>query len=68
MGYWVDVQVRTIMISVMYKSKFRMRGITLSRFIIIPFVIFLRGHLRDTRIISLLGSGRDKFDGIGDEL
>ena len=52
----------------MYKSKFRMRGIILRRFIIIPFVIFFRGHLRDTRIISLLGSGRGKFDGIGDEL
>ena len=68
MGYWVDVQVRTIMISVMYKSKFRMMEMTLRRVLMTPCEMFLSSHLRNTRRISLLGSGRGRFDGLGDAL
>ena len=44
MGYWVDVQVRTMLISVTYKSKFRMMDMTLRRVLINPYEMFLSSH------------------------
>ena len=34
----------------------------------IPCEMFLRDHLRNTRRIALLGSGRGRVGGLGDEL
>ena len=68
MGYWVVSQVRTMMSSVMYKSKFRMRYMILRKVLVITCEMFLGDHLRNTRIIDLLGSGRGIFGGLGDEL
>ena len=59
-------QVRTMMSRVMYKSKFRMGGMIIKRVIMIPCEILLKSHLVNTRIISLLGSGRDRVYGLGD--
>ena len=33
-----------------------------------PCVVFLRSHLRISRSISLIGSGRGGVDGLGDAL
>ena len=68
MGYWVSVQVSTIMSSVMYKSKYRMGDMILRRVLMIPYRIFLRGHLRNTRSTDMLGDGRGIVDGLGDAL
>ena len=40
-GYWVEGQVRTMMTSVMYNSKFTMSDMILRRVIIIPREVFL---------------------------
>ena len=68
MGYWVVEQVRTTRISVMYKCKFRMGDMTLRRVVMIPCEMFLRYHLRSTRSIALLESGRGRVDGLMDTL
>ena len=57
-GYWVAVQIRTMRSSVIYKSKLRMGDMTHSIFLVIPFEIFFRDHLRSNRIIYLLVIGR----------
>ena len=67
-GYWVVGHVRTMSISVMYLSKFRMGGITLRSFLMITCDMFLRDRLRNTGSIALLESGRVRVDGIGDAL
>ena len=54
--------------SVMYMSKFRMVDMILRRFIMIPWEVFLRYHLRNTRSIYLLVSGRSIVDGLWDAL
>ena len=33
-----------------------------------PCVVFLRAHLRSANIIAMIGSGRDRVDGLGDEI
>ena len=58
MGYWVAGQVRTMRSSFVYTSKFSMEDMTLSMFLMIPYDMFLRAHLRNTRSIDLLISGR----------
>ena len=58
-GYWMEVQVRTMMSTVMYKNKFKMGGGgVLSMFLMVPCEVFLRSHMRSAIIIALLGSGR----------
>ena len=68
MGYWLAGQVGIIMSGVMHKSKFRMGDMILSRVLMIPYEIFFREHLRNTRRIYMLGSGRGRVDGLGDAL
>ena len=68
MGYWVAGHVRTMMISVMYKSKSRMGDMTLRRFLMIKCEMFLRENLRSTSRTALLSSGRGIVYGLGDEL
>ena len=65
MGYWVVVQVRTIRSSLMHKSKFIMGYMNLRRVLVIPYEMFLRAHLRSTRIVYLIVSGRGIVDGRG---
>ena len=65
MAYWVAVQVRTTMFSVMYKSKFRMRDTNLRRVLIIPCEMFLRYHLSNTRSIATIFNVRGRVDDIG---
>ena len=60
----MTVQVKTMMSSVMYKSKFRMVKMILRRVLVIPCEMFLRSHLRNTRSIALLGSGRGRVCGL----
>ena len=62
MGYWVSGQPRTMRISVMYKSKLRMWDMTLRILLVIPSEMFLRYHLRSTRITALIGIGRGRVD------
>ena len=57
-----------MIISIMYKSKFRMGNMILRRVIMIPCEMFFWDHLRNTRIISLIGSGRGRVGGLGDVL
>ena len=59
---------RTMRISFMYKSKFRIGDMNLWRVLIIPSEMFLIEQFRNTKIISLLGSVRGRVDGIGDSL
>ena len=68
MGHWVAVQVSTMIISVMYKSKFRMRYMILRRNLVIPCKMFFRIYLKNSSIIYLLGSGRGVVGGLGDAL
>ena len=67
MGYWVADQVSTMKSSVIYKSKFRIGDITLRRVLIIPCEIFLKSHLRSTRRIDWIDSGRGRADVCGEE-
>ena len=66
--YWMEVQVRTMMSIFMYERNFRISNTMLSRVLTIPCEIFLRKHLRHTRRIALLVSGRGRVGGLGDEL
>ena len=50
--------MRTMRSSVVYQSKFRMEYMTFRRVLMIIFEIFLRGYLRNNRIVDILGSGR----------
>ena len=54
--------------SVMYKSKFRMGNMPLSRVLMITCEMFLKSHLGNARSITLISSGRGRVDGLGDEL
>ena len=65
MGYCMSGQVRTMMSSVMYNSKLNMGKKSLSRFLMMPCEMLLRSHLRNTRRIYLLGSGRGRVSGLG---
>ena len=60
MGYWMAGQVRTTIISVMYKRKFRMGNMILRMFLMMPYDMLLRHHLRNTSSISLLVSGKGR--------
>ena len=68
MGYWVVGQVRTMISSVMYNSRFRMGNMILRRVLVIPCEMFLSRHLRNTGRIALLGNIRDRVGGLGDAL
>ena len=68
MGYWVSYQLRTMMSSVMYKSKFRMRVMILRRVLVVFCEMFFRVHSRNIGSIFLLGSGRGRVDGLGGAL
>ena len=68
MGHWVAGHMRTMMSSVIYKSEFNMRDMVIRRVLIISCETFLRSHLRNTRRIALLGIGRGRVDGLGDEI
>ena len=63
MGYCMTGQVKTTMISVIYKSKLK-TGNIFRRILILSCEVFLRSHLRISRIISLLGSGRGRVGGL----
>ena len=52
MGYWVAGQVKPMISSVMYKSKFSMVNMILRRILTIPCKMFLRYHLENTRSIT----------------
>ena len=65
MGYWVAIQVSTMRSNFMLKSKFRMGDMNLRKVLIISCGVLLRDHLRNTRNISLLVSGRGIFDDLG---
>ena len=67
-GYWMAGQVRTMMSSVMYKSKLKMGEKILRRVLMMPCEMFLREHLSNTRIIDLIGNVRGRVDGLGDTL
>ena len=66
MGYSVEGQVITMMISVIYKSKSRTGNMILRRVLIIIYEMLLRSNFRSTIIISLLVSGRGIVDGRAD--
>ena len=68
LGYWVAGQVKTMISSVMYNSKFIMGYMPLSRVLIISFEMFFRDNLRNTRIVYLLGNVMSRVDGLGDSL
>ena len=68
MGYWIVVQVRTMVRSVMCKSTLRMGENILSRVLMMPCAVFLRSYLKGARSIDLLCSGRNRVDGIMDAL
>ena len=67
MGYWMTRQVRTMMSSVMYKSKLRIVKNILRRVLMMQCEMFLRSHLRNTRRIDMIDSGRGRFGGLWDE-
>ena len=48
----------------MYKSKFSLGDMTLSRVLMIPCQMVLRTHLRNTMSIVMLVSGRGVVDGL----
>ena len=64
-GYWVAVQVSTMRSSVMYNGKFRMGDINLSRVTMITCYTLLRSYLRSASIVSMIGSYRGGFYGLG---
>ena len=68
MGYCMAGQVRTMMSSAMYKNKLIMGEKSLggSPWCLLRF--FLSDHLRNTRSIALLGSGRVRVNGLGGAL
>ena len=68
MGYWIAGQVRTMMRSVVYKSKLSMGERIIGSFLMMPFAVFLRPHLRFDRSITLIVSGRDIRNFIGDAI
>ena len=68
MGYWVVGHMRTMTSSVMYKSQFRMGDMTRRRVFMITCEMLFNVHFRSTKIISLLFSGRGRFDGIGNAI
>ena len=45
-----------------------MGGMTLVRVLVITCEMFFRYHLSNTSSISLIGSGKGTFDGLGDTL
>ena len=68
MGYWIAVQVSTMMRSVLCKSNLRMEENILRRVLIITWLVLLRGKLMSRRSIDLLDSDRGRVDGLGDQL
>ena len=68
MGYCILGQVRTMMKSLMCKSKWRMVENILSRVLMMPCAVFLRDLLSSARSISMLNSGRGIVDGLCDAL
>ena len=68
MGYWMTVQVRTMISSLMYKSKFSMGNIILGRVLMITCKMFLRTHLRNTSSIAMIVSVRGRVGSLGDSL
>ena len=66
MGYRVAGQVRTMMSSIMYHSKFRTGNMILRSVLMIMCEMFLMDHLRNTRSIDMLASGRGRVCGLGD--
>ena len=68
MGYWIAVQDRTMIRSVMCNLILGMVENILSRVIMMSCVVLLRAHLRSARSIAIIGSVRGIFDGLGDSL
>ena len=68
MGYCVAGQVSTMMSIVMYKINFRLGYMILSRFFVILCEMFLRAHMSNNSIISLIVSAVCIFDGLGGAL
>ena len=62
------VKVRTMVISVMYKSKLRTEIKILWRVLMMPYEVFLSSPLRSARGISMLESGRGRVGGPVDVL
>ena len=67
-GYWIAVQVSTMMRSVLCKSNLKMEENILRRVLIITWLVLLRGKLMSRRSIDLLGSDRGRVDGLGDQI
>ena len=65
--YWVVGQVRTMMISLMNKSKLNM-GEIFKSFLMMPCEMFLRANFSNARSISLISIVRGRFGGLGDVL
>ena len=59
---------RTIISSVIYNSKFNMGEKIIRRVLMIPYMVFLRYHLSNSRSINLIDSGRDRVGGLWDAL
>ena len=57
MGYLVAGKLRTMRNIFMYKSKLSIGYMTLSRVLVIPCEVLLRGHFINTSIIALIVSG-----------
>ena len=53
---------------VMYKSNFIIGNMIIRKVFMIPYDMFLRSHLINTRSIYILRSGRGRVCGLGDEL
>ena len=68
MKYWITGQVRTIMSSVMCKSKFSMGEKIIMRFLMMPCEVSLRAQFRSARRIAMLGSSRVIVDVLGGAL
>ena len=68
MEYWMAGQVRTMLISVMQKSKLWVGRIILRRVLMTLCEMLFRDHFRNTSIIAMLGSGRGRVGGLGDVL
>ena len=68
MGYWIAVQVSTMMRSGMCMSNFSLIENILGKFLMMSCALFLRAHFRSSRRIAMLGSGKVRADILGDAL
>ena len=68
MGYWVEVHMRTMRTSAMYKNILIIGETTLWRVLMITCDMFLSYYLRSTRSIDMLRSSRGIVDGHRDSI